>query len=457
MMKLFSFAVFATAIVTALALVGLGAYMGSTFITVLGMGGVPILLVLALVLHYVHEAQRSGELDRAQRRQFERTLERIAHTLQDAHALSLRAGVPPGEIASVVERARRVLDPHVRVHEEGERLVVVPAGALPPGSWLHRAETGVRQVLADAGPRVATLLETRLDSLDDGAKKPLPSDSLQAACRAYLDRVGVSRDRIAQQVDTVEQAIADLESQGFDVAEAWGHVRSSKRFWEEGQVDLAVRTLKDAEAIVLSHIGPAFDERRQGLLDSIAAVRRLELLAITAPQTVESVAKLEKDVKRLDARDGGLTALEQAEQRFAGLLQDLTKDAMARIARAKETVAAYPGVADAEGLADLEETVRSAPRPQHPYQETFPAWLDVMRIALERVQRLNQEATLMRYYPRLEQVIKQRLASDRRVVAADLPVRERAEDILAIYARLHASEVTFAGGVLEVKGGGVSG
>lgn len=436
----------AAAVVLALLLVLAGAYFESTFLVLVGIAGVPIVLLGAVVLHYVNTMQRAGELTTMQKSYVEGAALRIERSLNETLAAARKATVPDAELDRFLGDAAAALAPHAQLERHGDELAVRMAEDLPGGSWARRAEQAVAAASKASAERVAPILEGKAREFAGDKAPALPRDSLLAACQVYGSTFSGASTAIQAKIDAVEKAIADVEAE-LDVDPAWEHVRSAKRLWKSGETELALKALADAENMVHEHLRPAFDSRRNTLEAAIAEVQRLDIVVVASPQLVEQIARLKKDVAKRDLRTAGLAAVEADEQRFATLMQSLTTEARARARRVKDVLSQYPGLVDAEALDDLVAQIEQTPEVKHPYQEHFPLWLESMGAALLRMTRYESATKVVSVMPKMEPIVQRKLVEKGTVRASDLPVREHGEVILEIYAKRHP-EVRYENGAL---------
>lgn len=444
------------AVVLALAFVGAGAAVGSPFLILLGMLGIPVILVGVGVVHYLNLAERAGGLGQAQERHFHAACERWAHMVTESIRRGRQAGVGDQALQRVVEGARHQLAGHAAVEADGDAVRVKPSGTVPGGGWIHRADLGVNALLQEVGRTVAPVLAQRLEALQEEfpehasfKAEPLPDGTLLEVSEAYLSQVRRGSAYVTEQLEAMERAISDVEAEGLDVAEAWNHHRSARRLWQDGQVDLALKALESAQAIVHSHVKPEFDSRRAGLEGAAGMVRQLDLASLASPAVMERLQRLHNDIGRLQLAGGGLVALEKEERAFVQLLDDIARDCLQKADAARTAISGQGGFGDPEAAGDISEALRRIPAMTHPYQNAFPEWHETMRNVLPRLVASLGDAALDRWMPRLEGRIKDLLAKQGSVAPADLPVRERAQDILRRYARLHPAESEFRDGALR--------
>lgn len=449
---------------SALGLVAAGAYSGSTLFILLGVVGVPLFVVGLAVVHYLNLVQRAGDLGHVRERHFQATCKRWNQTLQQANDLARRAGVSEATRQELQEKARSLLEPHAVVHMDDDSVEVTPGDEDARGGWVHRTDNALEELLRDIGRKAHPELDERLDTLEDELDmgeavqfEPLPEGSLEHVCRAYLDQLERAEDAVEILMDNIEEAISNVEAAGIDVSEAWNHHRSARRLWTEGQAELAIKALEDARAIVNTHLRPEFEERQEGLLSTIQQLRDLGLQGVAPPNVLDTLKRLETDVQDLELDGGGIVSLEQSERRFAGLVRDVGKAAVREVKKAREAIDAYPDLRGDDAIDEIVETLETAPEVAHPYQESFPAWFERARQAIPRIKRYTQDAALVRHLPRIEEIIAEHLAEKGEVRPGDLPVREKADDILSIYARLHPDDVVFDQGVLSSRKGMPSG
>jgi hypothetical protein len=452
------------AVVVALALVAAGAWMESTFLILLGMLGVPVLLVGAAVLHYLQLAERAGWLGQAQSRTFQGHCERWGRALDDHLRKATEAGVPEEDRKALVEGVRRAVAAHATLGEKDGKHHIAPGSDVPGGGWLHRTDLAIKGLQEEAGRRAIPGLQARLEALQARfpadapfQREPLPAGSLGEVCEAYLRQVRRGGAFVTSRISGVEQAISEVEAEGLDVSEAWNHHRSARRLWTEGQVDLALRALDSAEAIVNNHLQPEFDARHQRLSSDIGSATAIEGLAgFASPALWDRLQRLQGDVGHLQLAGGGLAALEREERAFAQVLEDARRECHQRAKDARDTIAQQRAFGDAEGATDVVDALANIPAVTHPYQKGFSEWYETMRNVLPRLGRSVSNAALDRWMPRLEGRIRDQLVQRGQVRPTDLPVRERAEEILQRYAQLHPEDVEFHDGGLRRRapGGG---
>lgn len=454
-MKVFNAVVLASAVALGIGLVYLGAMQGSVWLIGAGIVGVPVLLIVGAMMHYAQVGRRAQGLEEIQTRSRTSVVDRWSAQFERTFAAMKKAALPEADVGRYTAALRQRLQPHFVLEVSDGKVVLKEGEGAPSSGWLHKTDVALEALAVEHGARAAAVLDERLQSLAASLAQPAPPAIAPGAvgrvCDAYLDAVQRIGGPLATRIDQVERAVSTVEEQGIDVEDAWSNLRSARRLWEQGETDLALKALADAESLVHLHMTPEFEQRRGELVSSVAAVLGLDLQGIAPPVLLDDLGRIHRETQALDVKTGGLTAVERNEKRFADALSQVAAETITKAERAKEALAAYPALSDKQSLDDLVRLLKEAPAVGHPYQEAFPAWIDAMRQATLRLQQYLQDSALIRHLPRLEQIIAKKLAENRRVVAADLPVRERADVILGLYARLHPDAVKMKDGAIVPK------
>lgn len=443
------------AAVVAVALVGAGAVLGGNFgafLILLGMGGVPIAIVGTASYHYVaakspivgpeHHLRESAEA-------WEEELESARRGLDEA-------GMSDDLADRLLEGAEEALAPVADVEVRAGRVDVTPRSIEEiTGSQIRNADRQLEEFLEELGEEVHPELEEDLretqtllgwEGEEDPSLDPAPLPDL---LDAYRDQIRDLDEGFRHEVDAVADAISSVESAGIDTSEAWEHHRSAQDLWDEGRPILAIRALQDAESRVHEHMEPEFDERWKELDIALSKVEDLELRGVVSEKVQDNLDRLRDRLQTLELEEDGVSGLEQVERRFAEVVGDVHDDLL-RQARSAGSDLQEGGAEALHG--EVEEQIRvleDAPRVEHPYQESFSSWLDMVSSAVPNLSHYIQEAALMRHLPRIEETVEQKLAEQGAVTPADLPVRERADEILRLYARLNEDEVELVDGTLR--------
>jgi hypothetical protein len=273
---------------------------------------------------------------------------------------------------------------------------------------------------------------------------------LTSACTAYLHHVRGAGHAIDAKIAVVEKAISELEAET-GVGSASEHIRSARSLAAGGQKDLALRAVDDAERMVLDHLRPAFDKRKGALLSYLARLNKLDLAATGGAIIAEGLSRMQTEAERLDLRDGGIPAISAIEQRLISVLNDLTREARANADRVRTELADHPALRDRDSIDELVRDLAKLPLIPA-YGADVERWLAVAEDAVPRLAACASDMELLRVLDRMYTFIDEKLGEKGWVSVAELPVRERGEQILDHYSRMHP-EVVLHDGVLKGRPG----
>ncbi|MBI4393120.1 MAG: hypothetical protein HY556_04880 [Euryarchaeota archaeon] len=454
-------AVLVGSVLASVGLVGAGAAIGSTLLVLGGVVGVPVLLVGAAAIHYLNASQRAGGLGQAQERHFSAKCKDWSHRLDKAMALAKRAGVPSADLEFLVERGKATFAPHAILGVDENGASLSKTSALPRGPWIHRTDAALDILLEEAGEVAAAALNERLRDL--GNRMPpeiprfgsLPRGDLTTVCQAYLTEFEKSAIHVRGLMQGVEKDIADAEAEGHDVADAWSSFRTAKKLWDEAQPVLALRSLDEARKHVTDKVGPEFETRRLQLASALRQVGSIDLKGVATGTVNLGLERLVRDVDAVTLERGGYASLEKSERRLAEVLQELMEESLNKARRARDTIIESRALGEIEDLDGKIQILETAPKVTHPYQESFPGWVEAARQALPAIQYYTDRAALAKALPSLFKVIEAKLKTNGAVTAADVPVRDREKgaEILGFYAQQHPKSVVIdeMGNLIKLK------